>query len=104
MPNRLSGSRAIWPAASTSSTVKSIGVSSGFSFSLGGGGVFGFGGGFGAGFFAAAFVSSSVFSSFGSFGGGRGPGVVLVAATERYTALRSLTPQADRSASGTAIE
>src|SRR5690349_15466076 len=106
MPNRLSGSLAVWPAVSTSSMLSSVGVSSGSSFGLGGslgvGTGFGVGVGLAAGFLVSAFSSSSAF--FGSRGGVRGPGFVLVAARERYTTLRSPTPHSDRSASGMLTE
>src|SRR5688572_20223571 len=97
-PNVLSGSRATYPAASTSSIVRSIGVVSGFSFGLG----VGLGVGLAAGGFAAGGLSSA--GALGSRLGVRGPGFVAVAASERYTTLRSPIPHADRKRAGTLIE
>src|SRR5579862_1578437 len=91
-PKRLSGRRATWPPASTSSTVRSTGVESGFSFGFGGG--FGAGGGF---FDESALVESRLVVSRAA----RAAGLSLVTASEKYSALLSPTPHADRTESGT---
>src|SRR5512139_4151715 len=104
IPNRLSGSLATQRSASTSSTVRSTGVWSGFSFgffgSFGLGGGFGFGGALApSGCFLASTSSSSSFLRDGP----RGPGFVVVAVSDRYTTLRSLMPHAEASPSGREI-
>src|SRR5690349_9255662 len=96
-PKVLSGKRAVAPAASVSSIVRSIGMVSGAGF--GGFGVFGFGGGF----FALALSLFVLSRAVESFGAERGPGFASVGAIRKEIEPSRRTDQLLASVSGRVI-